>query len=202
MCCSGVKAQDVIYTMSGNTIEAEVEVIGTEAVTYQRYQDSTGVKREIALPKVYMIRYEGGKEEILVSERPQPASTAQDSGTKTASSDTAADRDPMVDGQPIKTLTEQEKCARGRADANQYHGKLGRHVLYGVLLGPLATIGAALSDPTPVKGKSTVIQSSNKALFDDPAYRSCYMKEARANNVVGTLIIPLVATGIFLFGSG
>ena len=108
----------------------------------------------------------------------------------------------MVDGKPITTLSKAEKCARGRRDANRYHGKLGAHLFYGLIGGPIATIGAALSDPTPVDGRSTVTQSDNQALFDDPAYRSCYTKEARGDNVVSTLILPVLGTAVLLFTSG
>ena len=199
MLCSGVKAQDVIYTMEGEKIKAEVEIISSRAVMYQQYQDPTDVKRRIARSNVYMIRYEEGKEEILVS---GSRGEGQDKAAKTASADTPGKEVPMVDGKPITTLSKTEKCVRGRKDANRYHGKVGAHVLYGLIGGPIATIGAALSDPTPTDGRSTVTQSDNQALFDDPAYRSCYTKEARGNNVVGTLILPLLGTAVLLFTSG
>lgn len=59
--------QDVIYTMKGEKIKADVEVIGTKKITYQKYQSNRGVKQTLHLAKVYMIRYENGEEEIFTS---------------------------------------------------------------------------------------------------------------------------------------
>jgi hypothetical protein len=190
-------SQDVIYTMEGEKQEARVQVVGPETITYQRYQDSTGVKRQIPLSEVYMVRYENGQEEFFTDQTEATDSanaqqgTAPDSSTKESKATTA-------EGKPLRMLSEEEKCARGRADARQYHKKVVPHLLYGFLLGPLATIGAALSDPTPASGKSTVVQSENQALFDDPVYLSCYQKEARGDNVSATIIGP-ITVGILLF---
>ena len=72
-----------------------------------------------------------------------------------------------------------EKCMSGKMDAENFHGKTGGHFVLGVLFGPFAMIGTALSNPTPYKGKTTYMMSKNKDLFQDPAYLSCYKKEAK-----------------------
>lgn len=72
-----------------------------------------------------------------------------------------------------------DKCLKGRLDAENFHGKKGGHFVLGVLFGPFAMIGTALSNPTPEKGKQTYMVSKNRDLFSDPAYLSCYRKKAK-----------------------
>ncbi len=72
-----------------------------------------------------------------------------------------------------------DKCLSGRLDAENYHGKKGGHFVLGVLFGPFAMIGTALADPTPERGKRTYMLSTNKELFSDPVYLSCYKKKAK-----------------------
>jgi hypothetical protein len=81
-----------------------------------------------------------------------------------------------------------DKCMKGRMDADNYHGKEGIHVALGILFGPLAIIGAAVSNPTPQKGKDTYAMSQNKDLFQDPVYLNCYTKKARNKNVTNAAI--------------
>jgi hypothetical protein len=71
------------------------------------------------------------------------------------------------------------KCLNGRLDAENYHGKRGGHFVLGVLFGPFAMIGTALSNPTPDRGKQTYMMSRNKEQFSDPEYLSCYTKKAK-----------------------
>jgi hypothetical protein len=71
------------------------------------------------------------------------------------------------------------KCLNGRLDAENYHGKRGSHFVLGVLFGPFAMIGTALSNPTPDRGKQTYMMSRNKEQFSDPEYLSCYTKKAK-----------------------
>jgi hypothetical protein len=71
------------------------------------------------------------------------------------------------------------KCLNGSLDAENYHGKSGGHFALGVLFGPFAMIGTALSNPTPNRGKQTLMMSKNKDLFSDPEYLSCYKKKAK-----------------------
>jgi hypothetical protein len=78
----------------------------------------------------------------------------------------------MADGDP-------NKCLNGRLDAENFHGKNVGHFFLGVLFGPFAMIGTALSDPTPEKGKQTYMMSKNKEQFSDPEYLSCYKKKAK-----------------------
>jgi len=81
-----------------------------------------------------------------------------------------------------------DKCMKGQMDADMYHGKTGSHIALGVLFGPFAIIGAAVSSPTPQNGQSTYMMSKNKEFFSDPIYLSCYQKKARAKNVGNTAV--------------
>jgi hypothetical protein len=76
----------------------------------------------------------------------------------------------------------QENCLKGSGDAAQFHGKKGGHIVLGILFGPFAVIGAALANPTPMKGVNTVALSKNQDLFADPAYLACYKKKAKGRN--------------------
>jgi hypothetical protein len=193
--------QDVIYTMKGEKIKADVEVIGTRQITYQKYQSARGVKRTLPLAKVYMIRYENGEEEIFASsDKKTTDSSNYQSGSNKPDSGSQSGKSAKADGKPIKTLSSSEKCARGRADAKMFHGKGGAHLLYGFLFGPFATLGAALSSPSPESGSNTITQSENPALFEDPAYLGCYEKEAKGNNVAATLFgwLPLLTVILLL----
>jgi hypothetical protein len=78
----------------------------------------------------------------------------------------------MADGDP-------NKCMNGRVDADAYHGKKGGHFILGVLFGPFAMIGTALSNPTPDKGRNTLVMSKNKDQFSDPEYLTCYRSKAK-----------------------
>jgi hypothetical protein len=74
---------------------------------------------------------------------------------------------------------EPNKCLNARLDAENYHGKNGGHFALGILFGPFAMIGTALSNPTPERGKQTYMMSKNKEQFSDPEYLSCYKKKAK-----------------------
>jgi hypothetical protein len=63
---------------------------------------------------------------------------------------------------------EINNCLKGRFDAETFHGKRTGHFFLGVLFGPFALIGTALSNPTPNRGKDTYTLSPNKDLFNDP----------------------------------
>jgi sRNA-binding regulator protein Hfq len=81
--------------------------------------------------------------------------------------------------------TSQEKkgdstCENATLDAENYHGKKGLHFGLGVLFGPFAMIGTAISEPTPMKGKQTMSMSKNKSKFNDHSYLSCYKKKAKS----------------------
>jgi len=81
------------------------------------------------------------------------------------------------------SLVDKNNCFKGYQDAEGLHGKGGGAFALGVLFGPLAIIGTALSNPTPEKGRSTTTLSQNKDLFSDPQYLECYKKTARRNLV-------------------
>jgi hypothetical protein len=81
---------------------------------------------------------------------------------------------------------DSNKCLNGRIDAEAYHGKQGLHFALGVLFGPIALIGTALSNPTPDKGKNTYLMSKNKDQFSDPEYLICYKKKAKGKLVSAT----------------
>jgi hypothetical protein len=72
-----------------------------------------------------------------------------------------------------------EPCDNGTSDAKKYHGKKTLHVFLGLLFGPFAIVGTALSNPTPLKGKHTAIMSENKKQFENPEYLECYKKKAK-----------------------
>jgi hypothetical protein len=84
--------------------------------------------------------------------------------------------------------SDPDKCMKAKIDAENYHGKESLHFALGLLFGPFAIIGAALSKPTPQKGQETYSMSKNKDLFEDPVYLNCYTKRARAKNVQNTVI--------------
>ena len=81
--------------------------------------------------------------------------------------------------------TDTDKCLIAKDDAKNYHGKGGLHVLMGVLFGPFAVIGAALSKPAPQKD-AKALTSGHKEYFDDPEYLDCYRKKARGQNIAST----------------
>jgi hypothetical protein len=81
-----------------------------------------------------------------------------------------------------------DACLSGQMDAENYHGKTGMHVALGILFGPFAVLGAAVSKPIPQNGKDTMALSTNKEMFSDSSYLSCYTKKARGQNVTNTLI--------------
>ena len=70
-------------------------------------------------------------------------------------------------------------CLKGQFDADNYHGKEAGHFFLGLLFGPFAMIGTAVSNPTPDRGRRTYMMSQNKELFSDPAFLSCYKKKAK-----------------------
>lgn len=89
------------------------------------------------------------------------------------------------------------KCLQGRLDAENYHGKKGGHFVLGVLFGPFAMIGTALSEPTPEKGKMTYMLSKNKEQFNDPEYLMCYKKKAKSQ-LIGSEALGWGAWILFL----
>jgi hypothetical protein len=78
-----------------------------------------------------------------------------------------------------QTEDSRNPCQSGKLDAEMYHGKKGGHFILGVLFGPFAMIGTALSNPTPERGRYTELRSRNKDMFNDPEYLSCYKKKAK-----------------------
>jgi hypothetical protein len=80
-----------------------------------------------------------------------------------------------------KQLSGSEKCMYGMNDAEMYH-KSGLSFAMGVLFGPFAVIGAAISNPSPLSGQNLYL-SSNKEFFNDPTYLACYSKSARKKNL-------------------
>jgi len=69
-------------------------------------------------------------------------------------------------------------CLNGRFDAENFHGKREAHFVLGVLFGPFAMIGTALSNPTPNRGRHTYLLSKNKDQFSDLEYLKCYRRKA------------------------
>ncbi|MZP66972.1 MAG: hypothetical protein GT597_12555 [Bacteroidales bacterium] len=84
--------------------------------------------------------------------------------------------------------SDPDKCMKGQADADLYHGKGFSHVGLGVLFGPFAIIGAAVASPSPQSGSSTYMLSKNRELFSDPIYLMCYEKKAKNRNIVNAAL--------------
>lgn len=99
------------------------------------------------------------------------------------------------------TEYDPDACMKGSLDADNYHGKAGLHIALGVLFGPFAIIGAAVSNPTPQNGNGTYMMSKNKELFSDPLYLSCYKKKAKGQNV-GNTALGWLAWVIFAIAIG
>ena len=96
-----------------------------------------------------------------------------------------------------KSENESNKCLNGRLDAENFHGKNGIHFALGVLFGPFAMVGTALSNPTPEKGKETFLMSKNKDQFTDPSYLSCYKRKAKGQ-LIGMEAIGWASWILFL----
>lgn len=98
------------------------------------------------------------------------------------------------------TAADSDKCLKGSLDAEFLHGRHVGHFVLGFLFGPFAIVGAALANPSPIRGYETYAKSTNSEFFSDPEYLSCYRKKARRDNakkaVLGfatsTLVIPIV----------
>jgi hypothetical protein len=183
-------SQDIIYKKDGTEIQAKIIEITTETIKYKNYSQLEGPTRNILISDVFMLIYEDGSREVFKS----------NSETKT----NVETENPILENEIEETepeLNSTEKCFRGQNDADMYHGKKGSHVALGVAFGGFAVLGAALAEPTPEKGLSTPMMSENKELFMDQSYRSCYIKEARKNNVSsaaigwGSWILILLAIG-------
>ena len=93
------------------------------------------------------------------------------------------------------------KCMNGKLDAELYHGKKGGHFLLGVLFGPFAMIGTALSNPIPEKGRQTYMLSKNREQFHDPEYLSCYKRKAKGQ-LIGAEALGWGAWILFVLAVG
>lgn len=91
----------------------------------------------------------------------------------------------------------ENACLNGSLDAENYHGKNGAHFVYGILFGPFAILGTALSNPTPSSGKNTLTMSKNKDQMNDLEYLSCYQKKAKGK-LIGMEALGLGATLLLL----
>lgn len=95
-----------------------------------------------------------------------------------------------------------EKCLKGNLDAEFLHKRENGHFILGFLFGPFALIGAAMANPSPLRGIDTYSKSTNTAIFSDPEYLSCYRKKARRDNAkktalgwaASTLVLPILYT--------
>ncbi|MDX9882458.1 MAG: hypothetical protein RBS73_10350 [Prolixibacteraceae bacterium] len=76
------------------------------------------------------------------------------------------------------------KCLSGSLDAENFHGKKGGHFVLGVLFGPFAMIGTALANPTPERGRHTLLKSQNNDQFNDLEYLTCYKRKARGQLIL------------------
>jgi len=81
-------------------------------------------------------------------------------------------------------ITNDDNCLKGQLDAETYHGKKGGHFVLGMLFGPFAMVGTAISNPTPDCGKRTYMMSENKEVFNDLEYLSCYKKQAKKQLII------------------
>ncbi|MGV8091350.1 MAG: hypothetical protein AB2L24_05725 [Mangrovibacterium sp.] len=73
-----------------------------------------------------------------------------------------------------------DNCLKGVSDAELYHKSGGAFAL-GILFGPFAIIGTAVTNPSPMRGQNAYM-SQNKELFNDSSYLSCYSRSARQKN--------------------
>lgn len=88
----------------------------------------------------------------------------------------------------IAIADNSSNCLSGDADAGLYHGKRGGQFALGVLFGPFALIGTALANPSPFTGAKTAMLSTNKELFSDAEYLSCYKKKAKGQLMGATAL--------------
>lgn len=155
---SSLCAQDIILLKDGKEVRAKVKSVGTSEIKYHDFENLTGPEYSIEKNMVFMITYENGKKDVF-SESPSTTIASTKAGP----------------------------CEAGTRDAELYHRRTGTHVILGVLTGPFAAIGAALSHPTPERGRETMAKSKNKEYFQVDEYRECYQKKARSKNVVNSL---------------
>ncbi len=85
-------------------------------------------------------------------------------------------------------LSNPEKCFKAQMDVEAYHGKAFGNFCLGFFFGVFGLIGCAVSSPGPQRGSKTLMMSSNKELFNDPAYLSCYKKKARGKAIGNSLL--------------
>ncbi len=78
-------------------------------------------------------------------------------------------------------------CGRGTADAKAFHGKVFKHVLSGIVFGPIGTLMAAIGNPSPRKDKTKRL-SENEELFSNNQYLACYKQKAKQSNILHTLV--------------
>lgn len=75
--------------------------------------------------------------------------------------------------------SDPNRCLKGAIDAENYHGKQVGHFVLGVLFGPFAMIGTALSNPIPQNGAHTMSNTKNMNIINDYEYLKCYKKKAK-----------------------
>ncbi len=73
----------------------------------------------------------------------------------------------------------EDLCLKARTDASMYHGRKVGHFCLGFFCGGFALIGTAIANPSPYRGKDTLMKSVNKDKFDDPVYLQCYRRTAK-----------------------
>jgi len=163
-------AQDIIILKNGNDIQAIVQEIGEDYVKYKKYDNVNGPNYTLKKTEIFMIRYANGSKDVFADNTGSVVSVASIPVTTQQSVES---KEETQSGDP------QNACYQGRMDAENYHGKGGAHFALGVLFGPFAMIGTAVSNPTPERGMNTYVMSKNKELFSDPTYINCYKKKAK-----------------------
>ncbi len=69
-------AQDIIVFQSGDELKARVEQVGTEKITYKRFDNLNGPSYEVFKWDVFMIKYENGTKDVFNdNELPPPPPT-------------------------------------------------------------------------------------------------------------------------------
>jgi uncharacterized protein (TIGR02145 family) len=68
-CCIGsfAFAQDVIILKNGDEIQAKVSVVGTEAVTYKKWDNLNGPDYNQLKSEIFMIKYANGSKDVFTS---------------------------------------------------------------------------------------------------------------------------------------
>jgi uncharacterized protein (TIGR02145 family) len=98
---SFASAQDVIILKSGDEIQAVVSVVGTETITYKKWDNLSGPDYQQAKTEIFMIKYANGSKDVFSASNATNADTIA-SVSPTTVTNTITD---TRDGKIYKTIT-------------------------------------------------------------------------------------------------